>query len=122
MNKKTVLIILIIAGGLIALKTWEYFASIPKANPELDKFAQCITDKKVVMYGAYWCPHCQRQKKLFGDSFQYVKYVECTQDTNTCQEKNIKSYPTWEFEDESRIEGEATIEQLAEKTSCEAPK
>ena len=29
------------------------------------------------MFGAYWCPHCQEQKKKFGDAFSAVDYVEC---------------------------------------------
>ena len=39
------------------------------------------------MYGAYWCPHCQAQKKVFGESFQYVPYVECTQQNRAVSRK-----------------------------------
>jgi hypothetical protein len=120
-NKKTILITLIIFSGLVGLVAWAYSARLSKPNPDLDKFAQCLTDRKVVMYGAYWCPHCQRQKKLFGDSLRFLKYVECTQDVNACQQKNISGYPTWVFEDGSRIEGEATLKELAEKSTCQAP-
>lgn len=67
-----------------------------------DSFAKCLTDKGVKMYGAYWCSHCQNQKKAFGDSFKYINYIECA-DPNikgqleVCQKEKIEGYPTWEF-------------------------
>lgn len=115
--------IVIIAG--VAAVYWFGFARTGNKTKidtsRLDAFAKCLSQKGVVMYGAYWCPHCQRQKKLFGDSFEYVKYVECTQEVKKCQEKKIEGYPTWIFKNGERIRGEATFAQLAEKTSCKAP-
>lgn len=73
------------------------------------------------MYGAYWCAHCKKQKALFGQSFKFVNYVECTENAKTCTEKEIKGYPTWIFEDGTRIEGEASFQTLAERSSCPAP-
>ena len=35
---------------------------------KLDGFAQCLKDKGAIFYGAFWCPHCQNQKKMFGRS------------------------------------------------------
>jgi hypothetical protein len=43
-----------------------------------DTFAQCLTDRKVKMYGAYWDPHTDDQMKLFGASFAHVNYIECS--------------------------------------------
>lgn len=109
------LVVLLIVGAAL------YGAFSPKADPGKDAFAKCLADKKVTMYGAYWCSHCQNQKKLFGQSFQYVPYVECTQETKKCEDQKITGYPTWIFEDGSRIEGEATFQQLSDKTSCPTP-
>ena len=91
-----------------------------------DEFATCLKDKGAVFYGAFWCPHCQAQKKLFGSSQKLLPYVECsTADGRgqlpACIEKDVKSYPTWEFADGSRIDGEIPLAQLAEKTSCVLP-
>ena len=88
-----------------------------------DNFAQCLTDNGVKMYGAYWCPHCANQKELFGDSFDYVDYIECSLpnkggQTEVCKQAGIKAYPTWEFQDDTRIEGELSLEQLSQKTNC----
>ena len=42
-----------------------------------DGFAKCLTEKGFKEYGAYWCPHCARQKELFGDDISNVNYFEC---------------------------------------------
>ena len=75
------------------------------------------------MYGAFWCPHCLKQKELFGNSFSKVAYIECSLpdksgQTQICRDAKIESYPTWEFSDGSRLVGEQTLENLATKTGC----
>ncbi len=65
-----------------------------------DTLAKCLTEKGVKMYGAYTCSHCQNQKKAFGDSFQYIDYVECdangpSGNPQACDNAGIKGYPTW---------------------------
>ena len=50
----------LVVVGLIAFATTQEAAQSP-----YDSFAQCLTDDGVKMYGAWWCPHCQSQKKLF---------------------------------------------------------
>jgi len=90
----------------------------------LDDFAKCITTKGVVFYGASWCTHCQAQKTLFGDSLQYVKYVECAASGNTqtkeCTDAGISGYPTWIVNNQS-YPGEQTLENLAKLTGCILP-
>jgi len=93
---------------------------------ELDTFATCLKDQGATFYGAFWCPHCQNQKKLFGKSVDLLPYVECStpdgqEQTQACQDKKIESYPTWEFKDGSRETGEIPLATLAEKTSCVLP-
>ena len=109
--------VLVIVGLIV-------FAVTKNVAPgEHDQFAQCLTDKGVKMYGAWWCPHCQKQKALFGNSFSKMKYIECsapgTQQMNqVCREANIKGYPTWEFGDGSRVSGEQSLEDLGKKVGC----
>src|SRR3989344_3268103 len=88
-----------------------------------DVFAQCLKDSGTIFYGAFWCPHCQAQKKLFGSSQKLLPYVECsTLDgkamTEECRAKGIEGYPTWEFPDGSRLSGEVALSVLAEKSAC----
>ena len=40
-----------------------------------EDLARHLTSVGAVMYGAYWCPHCKRQKTMFGDGFK-----SCTPD------------------------------------------
>jgi len=98
----------------------------PEKTPsyELDSFANCLTQKGAVMYGAYWCPHCNNQKQMFGSSWQYVNYIECSLpnragQTQVCNQADIKAYPTWEFLDGNRLEGELTFTQLIQYSNCQ---
>ena len=90
-------------------------------------FAQCLAEKGVTFYGAFWCPHCQAQKKLFGKkAFDTLKSVECStpdgkNQTQECKDAGIKSYPTWKFADNTTQTGELSFAQLAEKTGCAVP-
>ncbi len=83
-----------------------------------DSFAQCLTDKEVVMYGADTCPHCQQQKKSFKGSFDFVTFVECNTDPKACQDAGIKAYPTWDINGE-KTEGRKSLSELAELSGCE---
>ncbi|HLD27237.1 MAG TPA: hypothetical protein VJB39_00105 [Patescibacteria group bacterium] len=124
MTKKTNhIIIWVIIGlaivGLIALKV--YLDSRPG---ELDQFARCLGENGAIFYGAFWCSHCQAQKAMFGRSDKLLPYVECSTPNGQgqlqiCQDKNVESYPTWEFADGSRLTGEIALSKLAEKTACE---
>ena len=98
----------------------------PAGPGKYDTFAQCLKDKGAVFYGAFWCPHCQAQKKLFGSSEKLLPYVECSTpngnaQTQVCIDKVITGYPTWEFADGTRLNGEIPLTQLSEKTGCELP-
>ncbi len=96
------------------------------SSTKYDSFAQCLTDKDVVMYGAYWCGHCAEQKRMFSSSFEKVTYIECSLPDNAgqtqiCIQKQIESYPTWEFADGTRVTGAQTFETLSQKSGCPLP-
>lgn len=112
MNKKYIAAVIVILG-IAVLSFALFYPKSPYANVALDGFAQCLASKNITMYGAYWCPHCQNEKALFGDSFKYVNYVECTQEIAKCESAGIQGYPTWIFPaspaggpDGRRFEGE----------------
>lgn len=99
---------------------------VPAGPGKYDAFATCLQDKGAVFYGAFWCTHCQAQKKLFGSSAKLLPYVECStangqSQTQACIDENITGYPTWKFADGSKLTGEIPLAQLAEKTSCVLP-
>ncbi len=95
-------------------------------NTTYDAFTQCLADSGAKMYGAFWCPHCQEQKKIFGDSKDLLPYVECdpngkNANPQACAINGVKGYPTWIFADSTREERELSLEALSEKTGCELP-
>ena len=86
--------------------------------------AKCLTDKGVVMYGAYWCPHCAAQKGFFASDFQFVKYQECDDagkggNHALCLQKGVVSYPTWIFPGQGAVVGETQVAALAKIANCE---
>jgi len=114
------LVIAAVIGGYI------YIQSIPPPPGMYDDFAKCIAQTNTKFYGAFWCPHCAAQKRVFGDSAQYLPYVECSLpdesgELQVCVDDGIKSYPTWTFPDGSRLSGELSLATLAEKTGCALP-
>lgn len=128
--EKNIKIFLLVIGLLIlgTVATVILRSNTTPAGPgKYDTFATCLKDKGAVFYGAFWCPHCQAQKKLFGSSVKLLPYVECSTvdgqaQTQVCIDKKVVNYPTWEFADGSRLDGEIPLQQLADKTSCELPK
>ncbi len=90
-------------------------------------FAKCLTQKNVVMYGAYWCPHCANQKALFGpQGVKELNYIECDPrgkyaNQALCVQKGIRSYPTWIFTDGSISKGELSLTELSSKSTCPLP-
>jgi len=121
MDKRNIIIILlIIIVGAAILGFWWWQNNMPG---KLDDFAKCLSEKGAKFYGAFWCPHCQNQKTLFGKSKKYLPYVECsTPDGNSqlkvCSDANIQSYPTWQFSDGSSEVGELSLQELSEKSEC----
>lgn len=117
--------IIIALSVLVVVGVVGFFAyRSSNAEPgQYDDFASCLTESNVKMYGAYWCPHCQNQKEMFGKSWKYVEYVECALPNQqgqsiVCQQAGIESYPTWEFGDGSRQSGELTFEELSQQSGC----
>src|SRR6187551_598835 len=116
-----VIVLLVIGAAIFALVR---YANTP--GP-LDQFATCLKDSGAKFYGAFWCPHCQNQKAMFGKSQKLLPYVECSTpdssgQTQICIDNKISGYPTWEFSNGERLSGEIPLTTLAEKTSCTLPK
>lgn len=104
--------------ALIIVVTFLIFKPEPEGPGELDGFAQCLTDKGFTMYGAYWCPHCQNEKKAFESSWKYVNSVECTDTPQRCTDAGVTGFPTWLGPGDVRLEGEQGVERLSEMSNC----
>ncbi len=115
---------LYIALGLgLLVAAYLIFGSVSPNQKKLNDLAACMGEKGVKMYGAFWCPHCNDQKALFGSSFSKIQYIECSTpdgkaQLQVCKDAQIEGYPTWEFPNGIRASGELTPETLAEKSGC----
>lgn len=122
-NKILWIVLVVIVAIIVAV------LAMPKQGSgvsEMDKFAQCIKDSGAKFYGAFWCSHCQEQKKEFGRSAKYLPYVECSTPNGQaqvaeCKDAGITGYPTWKFADGSTEVGKVSFEKLTEKIKCPAP-
>jgi hypothetical protein len=116
---------------LAAIATLSVFALAACTQPEPKDgqyavLAKCLTAKGVKFYGAFWCPHCQNQKKMFGDDIRYIDYVECdpkgeNSKTEECLKAGVERYPSWFFPGQGITPGEQKPEELAVKANCEVP-
>jgi thiol-disulfide isomerase/thioredoxin len=84
---------------------------------QLAALADHLRESGAVFYGAYWCPHCQAQKQMFGKAASTLPYVECDpRGTNpqpdACQAAGVRAYPTWVIGGQ-KLEGEVSPTELA---------
>jgi hypothetical protein len=109
------LAILVLAAGYLIL------TNVPG---RYDQFAKCVAASGAKMYGSSSCPHCNDQKHMFGNSWRFMGYVECSLpdgqgQADACKRAGIHSYPTWVFGDGNRSVGMMPLESIAEKTGCQ---
>lgn len=112
-------VIVLVLAGLIIVLARQPGQRLPQI--QLDEFAKCLTDKGAVMYGTYWCPACQSQKAMFGDAVEFIRYVECTKEPQTCIDAGATSIPMWVFADGAKLVGAQSLESLAQASGCLLP-
>jgi glutaredoxin len=86
-------------------------------RPDYTNLAKCLSSNNVTMYGAEWCSHCNAQKKMFGDAFQYVDFIDCGISKDICVAEGIESYPTWSISGH-KVSGEMKADALSKLTGC----
>ena len=123
--KNTYLMFGVLIVAIVAVLFYVRSDKTTEASP-YDEFAQCLTDSGAKFYGAFWCPHCNDQKALFGSAVKHLPYIECSspdgeQQLQKCIDANITGYPTWEFATGERQTGLVPLEELALKTNCSLP-
>ncbi|TAK03777.1 hypothetical protein EPO34_01270 [Patescibacteria group bacterium] len=126
MAKVTSSQILMLVAAVVAIGLIGFVVKNGQVPSPATAFAQCLTEKGAKMYGAWWCPHCTKQKALFGNAFSKVDYVECSPGgtkamSQKCKDDGVEGYPTWTFPDGTRLSGEQSFEALGAKVGCELP-
>ncbi len=124
-----VLVLVLLVGGAVYL-----FAdkSGEKKTGVYDEFAQCIYDSGFRMYGSATCSFCEKQRKLFSGSEEYIREIECdprndNPQVERCIAKEITHTPTWIIEDEegNNIKkfdaGVLSLQELSSESGCTLP-
>jgi uncharacterized membrane protein len=93
-------------------------AGVSASDPYQTGLAKHLGKIGAVMYGSFKCTHCLEQKRLFGDAFKYVTYVEChpqgpDANPSLCFARGIQNYPTWEISG-AYYQGTMSLERLAQ--------
>ena len=114
-------VIILFAIPLIAFN----IPSSDKTN--YDALAKCMTEKGMVMYGSFRCGVCAKTRAMFGDSFQYIREIEChpqgkNSQTDLCIQKSIQGTPTWALEpggvEVKRYTGFLSADELKTFSGC----
>lgn len=105
----------------VSVATTSPIVATSTVETPLDTFAKCVAGNGLAMYGAAWCSHCAAEKKAFGESFRYIKYVECPDNVKLCTDLGINGYPTWIDSLGKKYEGEQGLSGLAKITGCRLP-
>lgn len=95
-NGKSIMNLVVFALIIVAFMSFIVYSVVSKSGGESpDKVAQCLSEKGAILYASQYCPHCQEQKKLFGNAISKIEMVECSSQIERCQEAGITAYPTW---------------------------
>ena len=111
---------------IVGLDFGDFRITTVSGAPEL-ALAQHLAQRGARMYGGFQCPHCIRQKQLFGtEAIHLIAYVECDPRSpaarrDMCEAGMVKQYPTWIVGD-LRIEGEQDLAKLADLTGYVGPR
>lgn len=127
-TKKTNKFIIGIVALFIIILSIIYYIKVSNSvnNTATDNLAKCLANNGAKMYGADWCPHCQDQKAMFGDSGKILIdlgiYVECdssgpNSQTDLCLSKGIEGYPTWVINNQ-QYPGVKSLDQLKQLGGC----
>jgi hypothetical protein len=87
-------------------------------QPVDEGFAQCLADQNATLYVVDWSPHSDDQLDEIGDVADEVNVVNCEDNRDECNQANITMYPTWTFNEDTRVEGYRTTTSLSQTLSC----
>jgi|SRR3989338_1110711 len=110
-NKKIAYISAFSAIFILAIAVFGYNFFQSKKPGYLDGFAQCLTEKGAVMYGASFCKYTHGQKGMFGNSVNFLDIRDFTED------QNVRVTPTWKINGEY-YENVQSLDRLSLVTGC----
>lgn len=116
---------LVCAGLAVVAGAFIFAGAEAPVTPYQQALAQHLAKSGATFYGAFWCPHCQEQKALFGGAAGSLPYVECdpkgaNAQPERCERAGVRVFPTWVIGAERR-EGVQSLEDLARVSAFKAP-
>jgi uncharacterized membrane protein len=95
------------------------------ATAYAEGLAKHLAASDAKFYGAYWCPHCTDQKRMFGPAARYLPYVECDPRSreakpHECAAAGVRAYPTWIIRGR-KYEGTIPLQDLARLSGYPPP-
>lgn len=119
--KKLLVVIMLVVAVVVAgcSKTAESVDDSGYTPEQVQALAQCLTDKWITMYGTTRCPHCQNQKKRFGDSADLITFIDCDESRIQCQAAGVQWFPTWITPDGQKYSWDQPLASLAEIGACD---
>lgn len=113
LRKYFIIISLILITGLVSATVY-----INSSKPgQYDKFAKCLSDNGVVVYGNDHCSYTIQNLNFFGKSKKYLNYVKCVENKSLCNDLAVKITPTWEI-DGKTYSGVLNFDRLSELSGC----
>jgi hypothetical protein len=95
---KTMLTLIVLALIIVALYSFTNWFSKATGyvlgEDEKVKLAQCLTEKKSVLYISATCPNCNKQIKDFSEASKFLTIKQCTS-IEECP--NIDGFPAWKI-------------------------
>ena len=115
---------LVCAALAIVAGAFVFAGAAAPVTPYQRALAQHLAKSGATFYGAFWCPHCQEQKALFGGAASGLPYVECDPkgagaQPERCERAGVRVFPTWVIGPERR-EGVQSLEELARVSGFKA--
>lgn len=84
------------------------------SKEEKIQLGKCLQGKDVILYCSILSLNCQRQKKELGLVYNYINYVECTENPEECKDLSL---PAWKISNKFYY-GIKDAGKLAESTGC----
>ena len=77
--------------------------------------------KEIVIYDTEYTTWEGAQKRNWSGPGEYREVVNIGAIKIETEKAGINGYPTWEFQNGDRIEGEVSFPELSQRTSCPLP-
>lgn len=132
---RILLLILIIFSWVLAFVGPPLFSArmrstaSPSATPSASSspaivLAECLASNGYVLYTAWWCSYCKKQRDAFGpEAYAMLKVIECSPRgergmSDACRARGVTGYPTWGRPDGVLESGYFPLEALSLNTRC----